>query len=80
MRQGQPFLRATYSAVWLHTVDGARAEHWTQNVRLDFLVPVRQRLGVGTSGEFIRRKSYYDGVDDVLQRFPQLRVYLSWMY
>jgi len=73
-------VRANYSAVWLHTVDGAQADHWTQNVRLDFLVPVKGRVGVGTTGEFIRRKSYYDGVDDVLQRFPQVRVYLSWMY
>ena len=79
-RWRHPFLRANYSAVWLHAVDGAQADHWTQNIRLDFLVPVKERVGVGLTGEFIRRKSYYDGVDDVLQRFPQLRVYLSWMY
>lgn len=80
MRRGHPFVRATYSAVWLHTVDGAQADHWTQNVRLDLLVPVAKRLGIGTTGEFIRRKSYYDTADDVLNRFPQVRVYLSWMY
>jgi len=41
----------------------------------------RSRTGRGRkTGEFIRRKSYYDGADDVLQRFPQVRVYLSWMY
>ena len=80
MRRGQPFLRADYDAVWLHSVDGAQAEHWTQSVRLDFLVPINDRLGVGTTGEFVRRKSYYDGAPDVLQRFPQMRVYLSWMY
>jgi hypothetical protein len=79
-RRGHPFLRASYSGVWLHTVDGAQADHWTQNVRLDLLVPVKGRVGVGTTGEFIRRRSYYDGADDLLQRFPQVRVYLSWMY
>jgi Domain of unknown function (DUF3943) len=80
MKRGHPFLRANYGAVWLHSVDGAQAEHWTQNIRLDALVPVRGRIGIGTTGEFIRRKSYYDGAEDVLQRFPQVRVYLSWMY
>jgi hypothetical protein len=79
-RRGHPFLRANYSGVLLHTVDGAQADHWTQNVRLDFLMPIKGRVGIGTTGEFIRRKSYYDGADDVLQRFPQMRVYLSWMY
>ena len=80
MRRDHPFVRATYNGVWLHTVDGAQADHWTQNVRLDLLVPVTRHVGVGTTGEFIRRRTYYDEADDVLQRFPQVRVYLSWMY
>ena len=42
-RRGHPFVRASYSGVWLHTVDGAQADHWTQNVRLDLLVPVKGR-------------------------------------
>jgi hypothetical protein len=79
-RRGHPFLRAAYNAVWLHAVDGAQADHWTQNVRVDLLVPIKGRVGIGTTGEFIRRKSYYDDADDLLQRFPQVRVYLSWMY
>ncbi|MFO7692545.1 MAG: DUF3943 domain-containing protein [Vicinamibacterales bacterium] len=78
-RRGHPFLRAHYDAVWLHTVDGAQSEHWTQSVRLDVIAPLRGRLGLGTSAEFVRRKSYYDVADDVMQRYPQLRVYLSWM-
>jgi len=71
---------ANYSAVWLRSVDGARADHWTQNVRVDLLLPIKGRLGLGTAGEFIRRRSYYDEAEDVLQRFPQVRMYLSWMY
>ena len=80
MREGHPFLRGNYSAVWLRSVDGARADHWTQNVRVDLLLPIKGRLGLGTAGEFIRRRSYYDEAEDVLQRFPQVRMYLSWMY
>jgi hypothetical protein len=79
-RQGHTILRANYSSVWLHAVDGAQADHWTQNLRLDLLVPINKRVGLGTTGEFIRRKSYYNGADDVLQRFPQVRAYVSWMY
>jgi hypothetical protein len=80
MRKGQPFLRAAYDAAWLHAVDGARADHWTRNVRIDLVLPVKGRLGIGTTGEFIRRASHYDVAGDVRQRYPQMRVYLSWMY
>jgi hypothetical protein len=63
----------------MHTVDGAQADHWAQGLRFDVIVPFRGKLGVGTTAEFIRRKSYYDAADDIMQRFPRLRVYLSWM-
>jgi Domain of unknown function (DUF3943) len=78
-RRDVPFARASYSGVWMHTVDGAQADHWAQLLRFDLIVPVRGTLGIGTSAEFVRRKSYYDAADDVLQTFPQLRVYLSWL-
>ena len=80
MRGTQPFLRADYRSAWVHSLDGAEADHWTQNIRLDLILPLKGRVGLGTTGEFIRRRSYYDEADDVLQRFPQGRVYLSWMY
>jgi len=78
-RKGLPFARANYGGLWMHTVDGAQADHWAQSLRFDLIVPVKGRIGIGTTGEFIRRKSYYDAADDVRQRFPQVRVYLSWV-
>jgi hypothetical protein len=78
LRKGTPLLRAQYGAVWMHTVDGAQADHWAQNLRFDAIVPLKGKLGVGSTAEFIRRKSYYDAADDIRQRFPQFRVYLSW--
>jgi len=78
-RKGIPMFRANYGSVWMHTVDGAQADHWAQGLRFDAVVPVRGKLGFGTTAEFIRRKSYYDAADDIMQRFPRLRVYLSWM-
>jgi hypothetical protein len=78
-RNGFPFARASYGGLWMHTVDGAQADHWVQSLRFDLIAPIRGKLGVGGTAEFVRRKSYYDAADDVLQRFPQLRVYLTWM-
>ena len=78
LRNGWPVARASYGGMWMHTVDGAQADHWAQSLRFDLIAPLKGRLGVGTTADFIRRKSYYDAADDVLQRFPQLRVYLTW--
>jgi len=80
MRGRQPFLRADYRSFWLHSLDGADADHWTQKVRVDLLMPVKGPIGLGVTGEFIRRRSYYDEAADVLQRFPQVRAYVSWLY
>ena len=78
-RKGLPLIRASYGSVWMHTVDGAQADHWAQGLRFDLIAPIKGRLGVGSTTEFIRRKSYYDAADDIMQRFPRLRVYLSWV-
>jgi hypothetical protein len=77
-RNGFPVLRASYGGLWMHTVDGAQADHWAQGLRFDAIAPLKGRFGVGGTAEFIRRKSYYDAADDILQRFPQVRVYLTW--
>lgn len=79
LRKGLPILRANYGSVWMHTVDGAQADHWAQGLRFDAILPVRGKLGVGGTAEFIRRKSYYDAADDIMARFPRMRVYLTWM-
>jgi hypothetical protein len=78
-RKSLPVFRASYGGVWMHTVDGAQADHWVQGLRFDLLAPVRGKLGIGSTAEFIRRKSYYDAADDLMERFPRLRVYFTWM-
>jgi len=78
LRSRLPVARASYGGMSMNTVDGAQADHWAQSLRFDLIAPLKGRLGVGTTADFIRRKSYYDAADDVLQRFPQLRVYLTW--
>jgi len=65
IRGHQPFLRADYRSFWLHSLDGADADHWTQNVRVDLILPVKGRVGLGATGEFIRRRTYYEQLPDV---------------
>ncbi len=79
LRKGLPFLRASYTGLWLHSIDGARVDHVTDALRVDVLAPIRGNLAFGSTAEFVRRKSYYDDLDDVDARFPQFRVYLSWL-
>jgi hypothetical protein len=79
LRKGLPFMRAAYGGLWLHTVDGAQVDHVAQAVRVDVLIPLKGLFALGTSAEFVQRKSYYDKFDDIAQKFPQFRVYLSWL-
>ena len=30
-----------YGGIWMHTVDGAQADHWAQSLRFDLIVPVK---------------------------------------
>ena len=44
------------------------------------LVPLRGRLGIGVTGEYFDRRTYYQrpGVDRALFQFPQFRLALTW--
>jgi hypothetical protein len=79
LRKGLPFVRASYSGLWLHSIDGAQVDHVTNAIRADLFVPVKGPLAVGATAEYVRRKSYYDAADDVFSKFPQFRIYLSWL-
>jgi hypothetical protein len=74
------FLTVAYEAHHLHVLDGVRANHLLQRTRADLLLPLRGRLGVGITGEYFDRRTYYQqpGVDRALFHFPQFRVALTW--
>ena len=74
------FLTFGYEAHHLHVLDGVRANHLLQRARVDLLVPVRGRLGLGVTGEYFDRRTYYQrpGVDRALFQFPQFRLALTW--
>jgi hypothetical protein len=71
---------ATYDVHHLYVLNGVQANHVLQRVRADLLVPVRGRLGLGVSGEFFDRRTFYqhDGGAQARFHYPQFRAYLTW--
>lgn len=69
-----------YEGRQLYSLDGVRANHFLQRTRLDILVPVRGRFGIGTSAEYFFRKSYYQDPEHTRKtyKYPQVRAYLTW--
>ena len=79
-RGAHTFLTFGYEAHHLHVLDGVRANHLLQRARVDLLLPLRGRLGIGVTGEFFDRRTYYQqpGVERALFQFPQFRLALTW--
>ena len=79
-RDRRPFAALFYEGRHLYSIDGVRANHFLQRVRLDLLLPLRGSLGFGVSGEYFFRQSFYQDEDrtQVEYRYPQFRTYLTW--
>ena len=79
-RDGREFIGASYEAHHLHVLDGVRANHFLQRSRVDLNIPLRGRLGVGVTGEFFDRRTYYKNptLTDTHFHFPQFRLALTW--
>jgi hypothetical protein len=71
---------ATYDVHHLYVLNGARANHVLQRVRADLQLPVRGRLGLGVSGEFFDRRTFYqhEGGSRARFHYPQFRAYFTW--
>lgn len=71
---------ALYEGRHLYSLDGVRANHFVQRLRLDVNVPIRGRLGLGASGEYFFRQSFYQDEDrtQVEYHYPQFRVHFTW--
>jgi hypothetical protein len=74
------FAVVLYEGRHLYSLDGIRANHFLQRVRLDLLLPVRAALGFGISGEYFDRHTYYqdDRTADRTYHYPQIRAYFTW--
>ena len=68
-----------YEVHHVYTLDGVRANHFLQQLRLDFLMPLRGPVGLGLSAEYFDRRTFYHGEDTTVTfHFPQIRVFLTW--
>ena len=69
-----------YETHHLYSLDGVRANHFLQQLRLEVLAPLRGPLGIGVSGEYFDRRTYYKDAANETRKFhyPQFRAFLAW--
>jgi hypothetical protein len=70
----------SYEGRHLYSLDGVRANHVLQRLRLDLLAPLHRKFGVGVTGEYFDRRTYYQDAARTVKKFhyPQFRVYFTW--
>ena len=80
MHDDRPFFLAFYEGRHLYSLDGVRANHLLQRVRLDLMAPLRGPIGIGATGEYNDRHTFYQDENLTTRKFqyPQFRVYLTW--
>jgi hypothetical protein len=80
MRDGRVFLLAFYEGRHLYSLDGVRANHLLQRLRLDLMTPLRGPLGLGATAEYYDRHTFYQDENLTTRKtqYPQFRVYLTW--
>jgi hypothetical protein len=79
-RNGRVFAGLLYEGHHLYTLDGIRANHFLHQLRVDLLAPLHGPLGIGASGEYFDRRTYYQDEASTKKtfHFPQVRAYLTW--
>jgi hypothetical protein len=79
-RDGRVLSSFTYEGHQLYSLDGVRANHFLQQLRLDVLAPIHGPVGLGVSTEYFDRRTYYQDAANTTKKFhyPQARVYLTW--
>ena len=77
---GRPFAVLFYEGRHLYSLDGVRANHFLQRARVDLLLPLRGRLGFGTSVEYFDRQTFFQDEERTRRgyHYPQLRAYFTW--
>ena len=79
-RDGRIFAAFLYEGHHLYTLDGVRANHLLHQARVDLFAPLHGRLGIGASGEYFDRRTFYQDEAKTEKKFhfPQVRAYLTW--
>ena len=71
-------LRLSYRGIWIHTVNGADGDHWTQVLALRLGLPLIGRLAVGADLTAVRRDSFFSDFSDVHRKDAAARLYFIW--
>jgi hypothetical protein len=79
-RDRKPVAVFSYEGRHLYSLDGVRANHFLQRTRVDLLLPLRRSLGLGVSGEYFNRRTYFQDENRTVAgyHYPQLRAYFTW--
>jgi hypothetical protein len=79
-RDGQPFALVSYEGRNIYSLDGVRANHLLHRTRVDLVLPLRGPVGLGVSGEYFARHTFFQDAAHTEQRYhyPQLRAYFTW--
>jgi hypothetical protein len=78
-RDRREIVSFSYELHHLHVLDGVRANHMLQRARLDLTLPLKGRLGIGASGEYFDRRTFFQQNNEEEHfRFPQVRIFLTW--
>jgi hypothetical protein len=76
LRRNQPLLSIIYLGNWVATVNGADGSHLVELLGADLRLPIGRQFGLGVSGAYYYRNSYYSTAPDVHRKTPQARFYL----
>jgi len=70
----------SYQGQHIFVVDGARANHFLQTLRLSAVVPVHRKIGIGAAAEYFDRRTLFQDKSKPNQYFhyPQFRMFLTW--
>ncbi len=71
-------LAARWHWVYLHSVSGSPADHYTQFPSLEATVPLTPALGLGAYAGWYQRRSAYARFPGETTAFPEYRAYLVW--
>jgi len=76
----RPFATFYYEGRHIYSLDGVRANHFLQRGRIDLMVPLKGALGLGVTGEYFDRRTFYQDAarSRVNYHYPQLRTYFTW--
>ena len=76
--QGFAVATMDYQAFHVNVVDGTRANHILQRVKVDVRVPVSRTIALGGMVEYFYREAYFWADGTRKDESTQARVFLSW--